>query len=231
MTTPATYPADLLQARDGSQITIRFFAHASLAIEYCGHTVYTDPVLSSADYAALPKADVILVSHSHYDHLDLEAIAAVATPDTVILCDHTSAEQLTGRKVQALRPGNTADPCDWLHVEAVAAYNTSTDRQQFHPREREDCGYIITLGGTRIYIAGDGENTPEMKAQRDIDIAFLPVNQPYTMTVDQAIDAVQAIRPAIFYPYHYGQVDERTDIERLTRELQGITDIRIRPLE
>ena len=116
-------------------------------------------------------------------------------------------------------------------MEAVPAYNTSEDRQQFHPREREDCGYVLTIGGTRIYIAGDGENTPEMKALHGIDIAFLPVNQPYTMTVDQAVDAVKAIRPAIFYPYHYGEVEEKTDIDRLSRELTDITEIRIRPME
>lgn len=108
---------------------------------------------------------------------------------------------------------------------------TSEDRQQFHPREREDCGYVLTIGGTRIYIDGDGENTPEMKALHGIDIAFLPVNQPYTMTVDQAVDAVKAIRPAIFYPYHYGEVEEKTDIDRLSRELTDITEIRIRPME
>ena len=117
-------------------------------------------------------------------------------------------------------------------AEMIAeAQNRFEGRQQFHPREREDCGYVLTIGGTRIYIAGDGENTPEMKALHGIDIAFLPVNQPYTMTVDQAVDAVKAIRPAIFYPYHYGEVEEKTDIDRLSRELTDVTEIRIRPME
>ena len=90
---------------------------------------------------------------------------------------------------------------------------------------------VLTIGGTRIYIAGDTEPTPELKALRKIDIAFLPVNQPYTMTVDQAVEAVKALKPAIFYPYHYGEVDEKTDIDRLARELEGVTEVRIRPME
>ena len=92
-------------------------------------------------------------------------------------------------------------------------------------------GYLLTIGGTRIYVSGDGENTPEMEALRDIDIALLAVNQPFTMTVDQAVEAAKAIRPKIFYPYHYGEVDEKTDLDRLTRELEGVTEVRIRPME
>ena len=88
-----------------------------------------------------------------------------------------------------------------------------------------------TSGGTRIYIAGETEPTPEMKARRGIDVACLPVNQPYTMTVDQAVEAVKALHPAIFYPYHYGEVEEKTDIDRLVRELEGITEVRVRPME
>ena len=130
-----------------------------------------------------------------------------------------------------MRPGSVATPRDYVKVEAVAAYNTTPGHLQFHPKEREDCGYILTVGGTRIYIAGDTEPTPELRALRDIDIAFLPVNQPYTMTVDQAVEAVKAIRPAIFYPYHYGEVDEKTDIGRLVRETEGLTDTRVRPME
>ena len=99
------------------------------------------------------------------------------------------------------------------------------------PKEREDCGYILTIAGLRIYIAGDTEDTPEVLALHDIDAAFLPVNQPYTMTVDQAVRAVKAIRPHIFYPYHYGEVDEKTDIDRLKRELEGVTDVRVFPME
>ena len=124
-----------------------------------------------------------------------------------------------------------AEPLPGLKVEAVAAYNTSEGHLQFHPREREDCGYILTIGGSRIYVAGDTELTDEMKALQDIDVAFLPVNQPYTMTVEQAVEAVKAIRPARFYPYHYGQVEQTTDLEALKAQLEGVTEVRVFPME
>lgn len=223
------YPSDELTARDGTLIQITFFAHASLSIEVGGRYIYVDPVSAEADYASLPKADLVLITHSHYDHLDRAAVEAVATPGTDILCDRTSAEAFD-MDCHTMRPGSVAMPRDWVKIEAVAAYNTTPGHLQFHPKEREDCGYVLTIGGTRIYIAGDTEPTPEMKALKGIDIAFLPVNQPYTMTVDQTVEAVKAIRPAIFYPYHTGQVDEKTDLDRLVRELDGVTEVRIRPM-
>ena len=224
------YPSDQLTARDGTEFTITFFKHASLSIAVGGKYIYVDPVSANADYAALPKADIVLITHSHYDHLDVAAVEKLLTPDTEILCDRTSAEAFE-MNCYTMRPGSVAAPRDYVKVEAVAAYNTTPGHLQFHPKEREDCGYILTVGGTRIYIAGDTEPTPELRALRDIDIAFLPVNQPYTRTVDQAVEAVKAIRPAIFYPYHYGEVDEKTDIDRLARELEGVTEVRIRPME
>ena len=176
------YPADTLTTRDGTQITITFFRHASLSVEAGGKYIYVDPVSGYADYAALPKADVVLITHSHYDHLDVAAVEAIQTPQTEILCDRTSAEAFE-MNCYTMRPGSVATPRDYLKVEAVAAYNTTDGHLQFHPKEREDCGYVLTIGGSRIYIAGDTEPTPELKALKNIDIAFLPVNQPYTMSL------------------------------------------------
>ncbi len=227
------YPTDTITARDGSEVTFTFFKHASLAIDAGpGRRIYIDPVGSLADYSTQPKADLILVTHSHDDHFDRTAIERLATSKTDILCDRTVAETFD-MECYVMRPGSIATPRDYVRIEAVAAYNTTDGRLKFHPKMREDCGYLLTVGGTRIYIAGDTEPTPEMKALRDIDIAFLPVNQPYTMTVDQTVEVVRVMKPLIFYPYHYGQVDEKTDIERLVREVEALnlTEIRIRPLE
>lgn len=224
------YPADTLTAHDGTPFTLTFFKHASLAVTVDRKWIYIDPVGANADYASLPKADLVLVTHSHHDHLDLAAVERLLTPETEVLCDRTSAEAFE-MNCFTMRPGSVATPREWVKIEAVAAYNTTPGHLQFHPKEREDCGYVLTIGGTRIYIAGDTELTPEMKALKGIDIAFLPVNQPYTMTVDQAVEAVKAIRPAIFYPYHYGEVDEKTDIDRLVRETEGLTEVRVRPME
>ena len=226
-----SYPTDTVQDKEGNDIQFTFFKHASFAIKVGQRHIYNDPVLQYAEYVRLPKADLVLVTHSHYDHLDRAAIDDLTTNQSIILCDKTSAEVFDGEAV-VMTPGLKTQPWEGLTVEAVAAYNTTEGHTDFHPQAREDCGYIVELAsGLRIYIAGDTELTPEMKALQDIDIAFLPVNQPYTMTVDQAIEAIKAIRPKIFYPYHYGEVDEVTDIERLKRELADVTDVRVFPME
>lgn len=228
------YPTDTFTAKDGTQFLLTFFKHASLAVNDGKREIYIDPISKYADYASLPKADLVLITHSHFDHLDSAAIATVSKPGTLILADSTSAATFApGTNCVVMFPGLTVDKTDKMdvNVEAVAAYNTTEGRLQFHPRERKDCGYILTIGGTRIYVAGDSEPTPEMLALRDIDIALLPVNQPYTMTVDQAVEAVKTIRPGIFYPYHFGEVEEKTDIDRLVRELEGVTEVRVRPME
>ena len=223
------YPSDDLVV-NGQKLKLTFFAHASVAIEYEGRTIYVDPVVGNAEYETLPKADMILVTHSHYDHFDMAAIEAIQTPETRILLDKTSAEGFVG-DCYTMLPGAVAEPYSDVKVEAVAAYNTSEHQLQFHPKEREDCGYVVTLGGAvRIYVSGDTEPTDELRAVQNVDIAFICCNQPYTMTPEQAVEAVKAVRPAIYYPYHYGQVDEPTDVEALAKMLEGVCDVRIRPL-
>lgn len=224
-----SYPTDEVQI-NGKSVKLTFFAHASIAIEYEGRVIYVDPVMGNAEYDKLPKADMILVTHSHYDHFDMAAIEALQRDDTRLLLDKTSAEGLSG-DCYTMLPGGVAEPFEDIRVEAVAAYNISEHQLQFHPKEREDCGYVITLGGTvRIYVSGDTEPTEEQAALKNIDIAFICVNQPYTMTPEQAVAAVKAVAPKIYYPYHYGQVDEPTDVEALAKMLEDVTDVRIRPL-
>lgn len=228
-TTTKEYPTDEVSI-NGKSLRLRFFAHASIAIEYEERWIYVDPVMENADYSTLPKADVILVTHHHFDHFDMAAIEALQKEDTRLLLDKTSAEGLGG-DCYTMLPKGVAEPIPGIKVEAVAAYNTTEGHTDFHPKHREDCGYVVELGeAVRIYISGDTEPTEEMMALRDIDIAFLSVNQPYTMTPQQVVEVVNAIHPKIFYPYHYGQVDEPTDVEALARTLQEIVDVRIRPL-
>ena len=225
------YPTDTIQDREGNDVIFTFFKHASLSITLGERHIYTDPVSDFAEYAHLPKGEVILVTHSHYDHFDRAAVDDITTRNSTIICDKTTAEAFDGETV-TMTPGMKTQLEGDILIEAIPAYNTTPGHTDFHPQSREDCGYVITLAsGTRIYIAGDTEPTPEMLALKDIDVAFLPVNQPYTMTVDQAIEAVKAIRPKIFYPYHFGQVEEITDLDRLKRELEGTTEVRVFPME
>ena len=230
-TSQIDYPTDIVTYGDEEQVKFTFFKHAAFAFEAAGLRFYVDPVSRYAKYSQLPKADVVLVTHHHYDHLDRAAIDDITTRQSTIICDKTSAEAFDGEAV-VMTPGMKAQVGKDVTIEAVPAYNTSEGHTDFHSKAREDNGYVVELiQGLRIYIAGDGEPTPEMLALQDIDIAFLPVNQPYTMTVEQAIEVVKTIKPRIFYPYHYGEVEEKTDIERRCRELKGVTVVRVFPME
>ena len=211
----SNYLQDVIAAKDGTEITLTFYAHASIAVEALGYQIYVDPVGENVDWAQEPKADLVLVTHDHYDHYDAAAIEALNG---------------TGEFLK-MKPGETAEPFEGILVEAVPAYNITEEHQDFHPQERGDAGYIITVGGTRIYVAGDTEDNDDVLALKDIDVAFLPVNQPYTMTVEQCVRVVEAIRPAVFYPYHFGGTDESTDMDALVDAVKDITDIRVRPLE
>jgi len=208
-----TIETDLFQTKNGKPVTVHFIQHASLYFTFDGITIYVDPVnYEGVDYKKLPKANVILITHDHYDHLDKNAVADISTPNTKIFCNGTVQKEL-GTGV-ALENGDDISYKNSLYnavnvdinIEAVPAYNTTEGREMYHPKGRDN-GYIITLGGSRIYIPGDCEDMPEMAQFKNIDVAFLPINQPYTMTVAQAVHAAKVIKPAILYPIHYGDTD------------------------
>jgi L-ascorbate metabolism protein UlaG (beta-lactamase superfamily) len=198
-----TIETDSFQTKSGETVTVHFIQHASLYLTFEGVTIYADPVnYEGVDYQKLPKADVIIITHDHYDHLDPNAIADISTPNTIIFCNETTRETL--QKGIALKNGDNVS--FGINIEAVPAYNTTEGRDMYHPKERDN-GYVIKLGDSRIYIPGDCEDMPEMSQLKDIDVAFLPINQPYTMTVEQAIRAAKIIKPKILYPIHYSDTD------------------------
>jgi L-ascorbate metabolism protein UlaG (beta-lactamase superfamily) len=182
--------------------------------------IHVDPVRREAEYSKLPKADLILITHEHGDHLDGAAVSQISKKGTLVLANEASAKKLEG--AQILRNGETK-MVHGIKIEAVPAYNTTSGRDRFHPKGRDN-GYILTIGDERIYIAGDTEDTPEMKALKDITIAFLPMNQPYTMVPEQVAEGAKAFRPKILYPYHFGD----TDTERLTALMKDVPEIEVR---
>ncbi len=203
-----TYETDTFTTKSGKNVTIHTLVHASMRIEYDGKEIQIDPVMKLGDktiaYASMPQADYIFVTHEHFDHLDTAAIKQLTGDNTKLITNQTCAETLGYGQVMA--NGDTLLLADDILVEAVPAYNTSEGHTQFHPKGRDN-GFILTLDGLRIYIAGDTEDIPEMADIKDIDIAFLPCNQPYTMTVEQLVNAARMVKPKVLFPYHYGQTD------------------------
>jgi L-ascorbate metabolism protein UlaG (beta-lactamase superfamily) len=198
----AVLSGDTFVAQRGN-ITVHPINHATFALEWNGTTIYVDPVGGAARFKALPAPGLILLTDIHGDHLNKETLEAVAKPDTKIVAPPAVAEQLPSKlreRTTVLTNGQSAEVLG-IPVEAIPAYNTTPQRQQFHAKGRGN-GYMVALGGKRVYISGDTENTPEMAALKNIDIAFLCMNLPYTMTVEQAADAVRAFKPKVVYPYH-----------------------------
>lgn len=212
---------DTYTTKNNKELKIFFIKHASLIISYDAKLIYVDPITEYADFSKFPKADLILVTHEHYDHLDKEAINNLTKEDTNIILNSNSQKILESGTV--MKNGDNLTVLNDIQINAVPAYNITPEHLQFHPKGRDN-GYILTLDNMKIYIAGDTEDIEEMKNLKDIDIAFLPVNQPYTMTVAQAVNATNMVKPKILYPYHYGN----TKIEELVELLKDKKDIQVK---
>ncbi len=216
------YETDTLET-SGGELEITFLGHGSLLFTYGEKRIYVDPFSRVADYSTLPKADVVLITHEHRDHLDPEALAHVRTDGTDIICTECCEDQVEGGTV--MRNGDVT-VVRGLRVEAFPAYNLVHKRESgdpFHPCG-DGNGYVITFGDLCVLVAGDTENTPELKTQSGIDVAFLPMNLPYTMKPEMVADVAIAMKPRILYPYHFGS----TDTSQLTGLLKDHPKIEVR---
>ena len=219
------YQTDTFKTKGGQEVVITAIKHASLRIQYDGLEIQVDPVAEYApatDYLKFPKADVILVTHEHFDHFDRDAIATLRKDGTQIVINPAVQKMLDSGT--ALANGESLALAKGIALDAVPAYNTTPGHTQFHPKGRDN-GYVLTIDGLRIYIAGDTEDIPEMAKLKDIDVAFLPCNQPYTMTPEQVAKAARTLKPKVLFPYHYSQ----TPVKHVAELLADTSiDVRIR---
>lgn len=216
---------DMFKTANGTPIYMYCIKHGSLRMNIGGKWLYVDPVSKGAqpvtDYSVMPKADVILITHEHGDHLDAGAIEDLTKEGTVLIANPGSQQKLG--KGDAMANGDSRSVAG-IGIKAVPAYNSSADKQNFHPKGRDN-GYVLTVDGFSIYIAGDTEDIPEMKELKKIDVAFLPCNLPYTMTPEQLANAAKSFGPKVLFPYHYGQ----TEIQQTVSLLSGSgIEVRIR---
>jgi L-ascorbate metabolism protein UlaG (beta-lactamase superfamily) len=222
MAAGGNFETDRIKTSKGD-LVITFLGHGTLMMAFNGKIIHVDPFSQVADYSKLPKADMILVTHEHYDHLDLKAINLIRTKKTIVVETEIVAQQV---KESIVLKNGESKTVKGIRIEAVPAYNIEHMRSPgipYHPKGSGN-GYILTFADKKVYIAGDTENTPEMKSLKGIDIAFLPMNLPYTMSPEMVADAAKAFRPKILYPYHYG----KTDTAKIVALLQNDKDIEVR---
>jgi L-ascorbate metabolism protein UlaG (beta-lactamase superfamily) len=216
--------ADRIATKDGDLI-IHPINHATLALGWTNLTLYIDPVGGGRRFAGLPKPDLILLTDIHGDHLNADTLKAVATDKTQLVARSAVVEQLPAElrgRTTILANGESKSLLG-LTIEAVPMYNTTPERTKFHPKGRGN-GYVLTFADQRVYLSGDTEDVPEMRALKRIDLAFVCMNLPYTMTPEQAASAVREFRPKIVYPYH----SRGSDLEKFKKLVGEDVSVEVR---
>ena len=225
LTMMAAQKSDTFKAPSGKTVTINHIKHASIHIEFDGCNIYIDPVGNlepKTNFSLFPKANIVLVTHEHFDHYDNLAIGRLSSPATTVYSNKSVNGML--HRGLVMQNGDSIVYNAHIKIWAVPAYNTTEGRDKYHPQGRDN-GYILSLDGFRIYIAGDTEDIPEMADLKDIDVAFLPCNQPYTMTVDQLVRVASLIQPKVLFPYHFSE----TPVNQIVMKMAGKgVDVRIR---
>lgn len=220
-------PPDIVATPTG-EVVIQPVEHASLVLSHPGEVIYVDPVGGADRYAGLPRPAAFLITHEHHDHFDVTTLEGLADGRPIPMVTsrgvHEKLPDALRRNARAVGYGEEA-PLGAALVRAVEAYNTSPERLSKHPPGLGN-GYVVTLGRLRIYIAGDTEPTADMLALTGIDVAFLPMNLPYTMTGAQAAEAVKTFRPRVVYPFHYGRAG--AEPATFSALMEGIAGVEVR---
>ena len=211
----AQFGTDIIKTAKGD-LKITFLGHASLLFEFDGKVIYADPA-SSLDWGKMPKADLVFITHEHGDHLSADILKILSTEKTEFITNEGASSQVKG--AQVMKNGDTKKALD-LDIEAIPAYNIE---KSYHPKGQGN-GYVITFGDKRVYVAGDTENIPEMKALKNIDVAFLPMNLPYTMTPEMVVEAAKSFMPKILYIYHY----RGSDTDKLSELMKEVKEVELR---
>lgn len=213
---------------DSGDVVIQPINHATFVMSWGTNILYFDPINAASRYAHLPKATVLFITHQHSDHYSYSTITNVITDRTKIIVSRIVWQQssfapLTNRAILLTNWASTT--VNGIYVEAIPAYNLTTQNHL----KGDGNGYVLTIGNKRFYISGDTEDIPEMRALQNIDVAFLAMNKPYTMSVDQASSAARAFKPKIVYPFHYYPSSPAPDLEAFKNALirDGI-EVRLR---
>jgi L-ascorbate metabolism protein UlaG (beta-lactamase superfamily) len=214
---------------DKGTIFVHPIQHATFVLRYKGLTIYVDPVGGRDRFKEFPAPELILITDIHGDHADRKTVEAVRKEGTTIVAPPAVANLLAGiPRVQVLENGETTEIAG-VKIEAIPMYNITPDRMKFHPKGRGN-GYVVTLGGKRIYISGDTEDIQEMRQLKAIDAAFVCMNLPFTMTVEQAADAVLEFKPKIVYPYHYRGREGFSDVGKFKELVSKDPSLEVRLL-
>lgn len=223
-TTKNNAPTDTIHT-SGGDLVVTHLGHASLMFSFKNKIIHIDPWSEIANYAELPKADLVLISHEHGDHCDNEALSKVVKDKALVYVTESCFQEI--KKGEIIRNGDVKNILG-IKVEAFPAYNIKhkdEKGQPYHPKGKGN-GYVITFADKLIYIAGDTENIPEMKNLKKIEAAFLPMNLPWTMTPEMVVDAVKTFKPKILFPYHFAV--GTTDLPRLKELMKAVPDVDLR---
>lgn len=222
--------ADMFETPQG-QIKIHPVSHASFVMETPAGTIYSDPVGDASAYGDFPRPDLILITHEHGDHYNEETLNALVGDNTKLITNpavHGMMPESLKGKAEAIANGESGE-FNGVKIDAIPAYNITEERKKFHPQGRDN-GYVLSFEGFRVYISGDTEDIPEMRALENIDLAFVCMNLPFTMNAEAAASAVSEFKPKVVYPYHYRGRDGGTqDPEEFAKLVGDAAEVKQAP--